>query len=254
MEMQIVTIENVRGYVDAKGTAYLNVEDVARGLGFTQVAKSGNEVVRWERVNRYLKEFGFIPTSGDDIKAGDYIPENIFYLLAMKANNEAAKAFQTKIAEEILPSIRKTGVYMTLEAAEKILYNPDFIIKLAQQVKDLSAQVALLKPKADYCESILQSDGNIPVTLIAKDYGCSAKAFNQLLAKFKIQHRVGNAWVINEPYSKMGYTKSITTLKNGFSIMHTNWTQKGRMFLYTMLKKHGVLPTCERDDVSMNLF
>ena len=67
MNNKLITIGNVRGYIDSNGVAQLNAEDVARGWGFTQVAKSGNAVVRWERVNGYLKEFGFIPTSGDDV-------------------------------------------------------------------------------------------------------------------------------------------------------------------------------------------
>ena len=62
-------------------TAYLNPEAVARGLGFTRVAASGNEVVRWEIVFRYLEEIGFPNKLGKD----DFIPENIFYRLAMKA-------------------------------------------------------------------------------------------------------------------------------------------------------------------------
>lgn len=66
-----------------KTALLVNAEDVSRGLGFTQIAASGNEVVRWERVNKYLSEFNFIPTSGHAVKAGDFIPENIFYRLAM---------------------------------------------------------------------------------------------------------------------------------------------------------------------------
>lgn len=103
---QLITIHGVRGYIDENGTAQLNLEDVSRGLGFTQTAASGNEVVRWERVNKYLAEFSFVPTSGDGC-----IPENIFYRLSMKAKNEAAENFQIKVADEILPSIRKTGSY-----------------------------------------------------------------------------------------------------------------------------------------------
>lgn len=102
----ILTLDGVHCYLEADGTAYLKLEDVARGLGFTQVAKSGNVVVRWERVKKYLNEFG-IPTCGDD----DYIQEQIFYKLAMKASNEVATTFQDKIAYEIIPTIRKTGSF-----------------------------------------------------------------------------------------------------------------------------------------------
>ena len=98
----IINVNGVSCY-EKDGVAYLNLEAVARGLGFTQTAKSGNEVVLWERVNGYLNEFGFVPTSGHD----SFIPENIFYRLAMKAKNETAEKFQALIADEVIPSIRK---------------------------------------------------------------------------------------------------------------------------------------------------
>lgn len=103
-----VLISGVSCY-EQDGTAYLRLDDVARGLGFTQTAKSGNEVIRWERVTKYLAELG-IPTSGDGFPPA-YIPENIFYRLAMKAKNETAEKFQALVADEIIPSIRKTGSY-----------------------------------------------------------------------------------------------------------------------------------------------
>ena len=113
---QIMQVEGVHGYADEKGTVWLNVEDVARNLGFVEAKKfstSGENYVRWERVNGYLAEFDCPP-----VKSGDFIPENIFYRLAMKATNAAAKKFQVKVADEILPTIRKHGVYMTPAAAE----------------------------------------------------------------------------------------------------------------------------------------
>lgn len=100
-----VLISGVSCY-EQDGTAYLRLEDVARGLGFTRTAASGNEVIRWERVDGYLRELG-VPTCGH----GDFIPENVFYRLAMKAKNETAEKFQALVADEIIPSIRKTGGY-----------------------------------------------------------------------------------------------------------------------------------------------
>lgn len=93
------------------GTAYLKLEDVARGLGFTDV-KNGIEYVRWPRVDKYLADLGFA-TCGE---RPDYIPENIFYRLAMKAKNETAEKFQALVADEIIPSIRKTGSYSIVQA------------------------------------------------------------------------------------------------------------------------------------------
>ena len=105
---ELTVIKNVRGYMK-DDTAYLNLEDVARGLGFTTVATSGNECVRWARVEEYLNSFGYYTISEPCQSA--YIPENIFYRLAMKAKNETAEKFQALVADEILPSIRKTGSY-----------------------------------------------------------------------------------------------------------------------------------------------
>lgn len=101
----VVEVQGVRGYIDDEGTAWLNAEDVARGLGFTQV-KNGVEYVMWWRVENYLREFGF----SADVRKG-FIPENMFYRLAMKASNATAQKFQALVADEILPALRKQGYY-----------------------------------------------------------------------------------------------------------------------------------------------
>ena len=106
---EIMNIGGVDCY-EKDGTAYLKLETVARGLGFTTTQNVGGTEyvnVRWKRVEEYLEEIGFA-TSG---KRPDFIPENIFYRLAMKAKNEAAEKFQALVADEIIPSIRKTGAY-----------------------------------------------------------------------------------------------------------------------------------------------
>lgn len=100
-----VLISGVSCY-EQDGTAYLKLDDVARGLGFTD-SKNGVEYVRWARVDKYLAEFGFA-TSGE---RPEFIPENVFYRLAMKASNPVAEKFQALVADEIIPSIRKTGSY-----------------------------------------------------------------------------------------------------------------------------------------------
>lgn len=88
---ELITIKNVRGYSDENGTAYLNLEDVARGLGFTEAKDS--KYIRWQRVNGHLKEFCF-STCGEN----DFIPENIFFKLCFKASNETARKFQDIVA------------------------------------------------------------------------------------------------------------------------------------------------------------
>ena len=247
MSTEVMVIQDVRCYVDENGTAHLDAEAVARGLGFTQIAKSGNEVVRWERVNRYLREFGFIPTSGDGVKAGDFIPENTLYRLAMKANNAAAQKFQAKVADEILPSVRKHGIYMTTEAAEKILYNPDFIIGLAQQVKDAQAKIAVLEPKAEYCDKVLLSDEHLTSELIAKEYGHSAHWLHATLIKLNVLYKRGRHHYLKAKYDDKGYRVSETViLAGGKTVVSHFWTQAGREFIYWLLKKNNIVPLRER--------
>lgn len=170
---EIITIKNVRGYIDEKGTAWLNLEDIARGLGITDKAKSGNIVVRWARLKEYLKEFG-IATSGDGVgkeNLPEYIQENIFYKLCMKANNEVARKFQDRVCDEILPSIRKYGMYAT----DELLDNPDLIIKMATRLKEEKAKNKELedkmkedKPKVLFAEAVSIAKNTILVREMAK--------------------------------------------------------------------------------------
>ena len=252
MTMAITTVENVRCYVDEQNTAWLNAEDVARGLGWVdyqeKVSATGcrktYEVIRWATVNRYLKEFGFSADVSKDV----YIPENMFYRLAMKASNAAAQKFQAKVADVILPAIRKNGVYMTLEAAEKILYNPDFIIGLAQQVKDANAKIAFLQPKADYCEKVLESKEHLTSELIAKEYGQRAQWLHEVLGKQGKIYKRGRHIYMKAPFDKEGYRTSETvTLERGKTVVNHYWTQKGRWFIYNTLKKIGIVPLDERE-------
>lgn len=170
---KVISISGVDCY-EKDGTAYLKLENVARGLGFTQIAASGNEVVRWERVKKYLSELS-IPTSGDGAELPDFIPENIFYRLAMKAKNETAEKFQALVADEIIPSIRKHGVYMTADTLEKALSSPDFLIQLATKLKEekernaaLLEDVSRMKPKEIFADAVSVSDTSILIGELAK--------------------------------------------------------------------------------------
>lgn len=169
METPITIIGGVACY-EKDGTAYLKLENVARGLGFTTVATSGNEVVRWTRVEGYLSEMG-VPTCGRH----GYIPENVFYRLAMKAKNEAAEKFQAFIADEVIPSIRKHGAYMTPETLEKMVLTPDFGIRLLTELKAeqdkrkaLEATVEEQKPHVLFSNAVSASKTTILIGALAK--------------------------------------------------------------------------------------
>ena len=156
------------------GVVYLKLETVARGLGFVKTEiKNGKEyiTVRWNRVFEFLKEISFDHKWAKD----DFIPENIFYRLAMKAKNEAAEQFQAKIADEVIPSIRKHGAYLTLQAAEAVLLNPDTIIQLATQIKEEQARRMELEekieadaPKVLWAEQCLNTKTNMTVEEFSK--------------------------------------------------------------------------------------
>lgn len=133
----------VRCY-EENGVAYLHIEDVARGLGFTQTQiKNGVDYtsVRWERLEGFLEELNFPPQVGENKTPHDfYIPENIFYRLCMMAKNAFAKKFQETVANDVLPKLRKHGVYMTESVLEQTLQNPDFLINILQEYKKEKAE------------------------------------------------------------------------------------------------------------------
>lgn len=253
---EIMNIDGIKCY-EKDGVAYLDLEAVARGLGFTKRADSGNEVVHWTRVRKYLSDFGVV----QKCTTGDFIPENIFYRLAMKAKNEAAEAFQAKIADEVIPSIRKFGAYMTPETLERAILNPDTMIQLCQSLKEYQTKchalesenaqqkqlIAEYSPKAGYYDLVLQTTDAVSTSQIAKDYGKSAQWLNTLLHEYGIQYNQGGVWLLYQKYAEQGYTRSRTHIYTDaegmqHSRLHTYWTQKGRLFIYDLLKSKGIIP------------
>ena len=246
--MKIMTIQNVRGYIDTFGTIHLNAEDVARGLGFTFVAKSGNEVVRWNRVNEYLREFGF----SQDVAKDDYLPENMFYRLAMKASNELARAFQAKVADVILPSIRRTGFYAvatkaptpaadivtdvgaTAEAIQS-LFAVKRGIALAQAIDIVSelknfdgiGRLKKLLPPADHATGFLNA------TMIGSKLGIKMRRVNPLLEKAGLQVKEENQWRLTD--AGKAYGEELPYTKNGHSGYQIRWNENVVGFLESVL-------------------
>ena len=151
-ENSIITVSGVDCY-ERDGTVYLNLEAVARGLGFTQTqTKNGVEYtsIRWETVRRYLDDLHFPNLLGKT----DYIPENIFYRLAMKAKNETAEKFQALVADEIIPTIRRTGTYTA--APQKILTPAEMFLQQAQAMVEQERKVNALAARMDAQQQTLE--------------------------------------------------------------------------------------------------
>ncbi|ARW19682.1 phage antirepressor KilAC domain-containing protein [Pediococcus pentosaceus] len=229
-----------------------DAETVAKSVGLTTIAKSGNAVVRWNRVRKYL--------NSPEVEKGDFITEPQMYRLAIKANNKTAERFQDWVTNEVLPSIRKHGAYMTDEKIEEALLNPDTIISLATKLKNerngrliAEQRVEELQPKADYYDQILSNKGVVTVTSIAKNYGMTAPELNKLLNQLGVQYSQSGSWYLYKKYQKNGYTHTIPvpySHRDGRPDIkpQTKWTQKGHIFIYQLLKEHGILPMIEIKD------
>lgn len=257
---EIVTINNVRGYIDEKGTAWLNLEDVARGLGFTQI-KNKKEYIRWETVISYCNEFS------QQVGKENFIPENVFYKLCMKANNEVARTFQDLVCDEILPNIRKNGGYIITQendtpemimaravlVAEKTINEQKEKIKiLAEENKTQKQMITELKPAKEYLDKILSTEDTMAITQIAADYGISGIRLNKILHDERFIRNVNGQWLLYSEHMNKGYTKSETTpvkTKDGRdkTVVLTKWTQKGRLKIHNILTNLGFLANMDKE-------
>lgn len=177
-EVNILNIKGIDCY-EKDGMAYLKLETVARGLGFTTVATSGNEVVRWQRVYDYLADLKIVAGSCNGNyrdNCPEFIPENIFYRLAMKAKNETAEKFQAKVADEIIPSIRKNGGYIVGQEtlSDDELFEKAVLVaqrKIAERdkiIKQQKEQIKEQKPLVDFAIHVSQSKDTIDMDEMAK--------------------------------------------------------------------------------------
>ena len=226
-------------------------KDVADILGYQNGSRDVNAHVDEDDRLKYQ-----IGTAGQ-MREQILINESGLYSLILGSKLPTAKKFKHWVTAEVLPAIRKHGVY----AMDDLLNDPDALITALTAYKEEKEKVAQLqeenlqnkqmiselRPKATYYDLILQSASLVPITSIAKDYGMSAKHLNSLLAENGIQFKQGKTWFLYQKYAEQGYTSSKThAIDAEHSVMHTYWTQKGRLFLYDFLKGLGILPLIEQ--------
>ena len=202
------------------------------------------------------------------------------YTLVLGSRKPEAKAFKRWITHEVIPDIRQYGMYATSDFLDKALGNPDSWIRMLTEysavkkenetlklktvehkevIESQNNQITLMKPKATYYDLVLQTKNAVNITTIAKDYGLSAVTLNKKLHDYGVQYKQGGTWLLYQQYADMGYTKTKTgvyTNKAGeeYASVHTRWTQKGRMFIYEILKEHGILPKMEEEESNVIQF
>lgn len=257
---------NIRG-IEIDGKPWVVGKDVAVALGYSNTK---------DAIGRHVDDEdkrGSQITTPSGRQTMTVINESGIYALIFGSKMEKAREFKRWVTTEVLPTIREHGAYMTPETIEKVLSDPDTIIKLATNLKKaqeerdrlaeknhiLAREVAVQKmmlaeatPKASYYDLVLQTPDLISVSKIAKDYGKSPQWLNQYLNELGVQYRQGRLWLLYQKYAEQGYTKTKTALTSDpygkqHSTLHTYWTQKGRLFIYDLLKQNGILPTIERD-------
>ena len=244
--------------IDRDGEPWFVGKDVAEVLGYSNPSKALIDHVDEEDKlnNESLSSLGQ--------RGGWLINESGLYSLILSSHLPSARQFKRWVTAEVLPSIRKHGIYATPITIDRILNDPDLGIRLFTELKMerekraalettvavQTQQIAEMNPKATYYDTVLQCKDLVTITRIAKDFRLSAQALNKILCEKKVQYKQGDMWVLYQRYAEKGYTQSKTYTygtENEHAKMHTLWTQAGRLFIYDLLKADGILPTVEME-------
>ncbi|HDY4456209.1 TPA: phage antirepressor [Staphylococcus aureus] len=179
------------------------------------------------------------------------VNESGLYSLIFSSKLESAKRFKRWVTSDVLPAIRKHGIYATDNVIEQTLKDPDYIITVLTEYKKekeqnllLQQEIGELKPKADYVDEILKSTGTLATTQIAADYGISAQKLNKLLHEARLQRKVNKQWVLYSEHMGKSYTDSdtITIMRSDGredTVLQTRWTQKGRLKIHEIMTEFG---------------
>jgi prophage antirepressor-like protein len=223
---------NIRALKDEKGEPWFVAKDVAEILGYRD-AYSMVRILDEEDTHKMC-----IPTAGGEQEM-TIINESGLYTAILRSNKPEAKKFKRWVTAEVLPSIRKHGIYATDEVIEKTLKNPDFLIEILTELKKEREEKQKLSAKVNI---LTHTKKTYTTTEIAKELGFkSANELNKRLEEMGIQYRVNNTWVLSAKYAEKGYTQTKQSLKaNGLPLYYTRWTQKGREFLLELFSSANI--------------
>lgn len=220
-------------------------KDVADVLGYQNGSRDINRHVDEEDRQNYQNG------TFDSPRGMTIINESGLYSLVLSSKLPSAKKFKRWVTSEVLPALRKTGQYQVKELSGQELM-AKALIEAQSVLAAKDKVIEEMKPKADYYDQILQSKSLVLISQIAKDYGLGAPTMNKKLHELGVQYKQGGQWLLYSKYQNKGYTHSRTiniTRSDGRSDvrMQTEWTQKGRLFLYELLRKNGILPIIEQN-------
>lgn len=232
---------------------YFVGKDVAEVLGYERPTKAIAD-----RVDSEDKDEIPIQDSIGRMQKTPVINESGLYSLILSSKLPTAKKFKRWVTSEVLPSIRKTGMYAT----DELLNNPDLAIKAFTALKEEREKNKLLteenakkqnllneiSPKAEFAEHLIDDGRLITATEIAKDYGMTSRQLNSLLNEFKIQFKVNGRWVLHKQYADKDYAQTVSCFDrySGAERRSLKWTYKGKQFLYDFLKGKGLKPLANR--------
>lgn len=249
--------------VEIDGEPWFVGKDVADALGYSDTSDALKRHVDSEdKLTRHFTDSG-------QSREMYIINESGLYSLILSSKLPTAKQFKHWVTSEVLPSIRKHGIYATENTVEEMLNDPDTAIRLLTEIKKertrrkaLEAEneaqkqiIADFQPIKQYVDSILSSTRTLTTTQIAADYDMSAKQLNKILHEDGIQRYVNGQWILYKEHMGKGYTKSKTiniTRSDGRpdTVLNTEWTQKGRLMIHEILTKRGILAVMDREQAS----
>lgn len=199
--------------------------DVAKILGYSDTEAMTRRLDSDEIQNLQIVGFGN--------RGVNVINESGLYAAILGSQKQEAKSFKKWITSEVLPSIRKNGIYATESTIDKIMNDPQFLIDLMTKLKD---EVARRKQAESKVLLLTHTKKTYTATEIAKELGFkSAIALNHFLQAKKIQYQVNGTWVMCSDYADLGYASiKQEVLDNGKVIYTRRITQKGREFILSL--------------------